>query len=253
MFAQERQKEIADSIKETGRVQVNDLAEKYHVTKDLIRKDLNVLEQQGLLKKVYGGAVAVRENLHEYSSASRKERNPEGREEIARKAVSLIHNNETIFLDISLTSVKIAELLVKSNLSVHVITNMLEVLNVLAPDKKTDVFFPGGTLNQERDGFWSALTIRNLSVCHIDKAFLGTVGIDLNKNTVSTYHESDGELKRKVMSLSSESYALADSHKFHEDGDYTYASVSDFTALITDSLLDESDKNMLGKEDVSIL
>lgn len=253
MFAQERQKEITDIVKETGRVQVNDLAEKYHVTKDLIRKDLNVLEQQGILKKVYGGAVAVRENLHEYSSISRKDRNPEGRQEIARKAVSLIHNNETIFLDISLTSVKIAELLVKSSLSVHVITNMLEVLNVLAPDTKTDVFFPGGTLNQERDGFWSALAIRNLSVCHIDKAFLGTVGIDLNKNTVSTYHEGDGELKRKVMSLSSESYALADSHKFHEDGDYTYASVSDFTAFITDSLLDESDKNKLGKEHVSIL
>lgn len=253
MFAQERQKEIADTIRETGHVQVNDLAEKYHVTKDLIRKDLNVLEQQGFLKKVYGGAVAVRENLHEYSSNSRKDRNSEGRKEIADKAFSLIHNGDTVYLDISLTSVEIARLIVKSSLSIHVITNMLEVLNVLAPDTKTDIFFTGGTLNQERDGFWSALSFKNLSVCHIDKAFLGTVGIDLNKHTVSTYHEGDGEFKREVIALASESYALADSHKFHEDGDYTYASVKDFTAFITDSALDESDRNILGKKHISIL
>lgn len=253
MFAQERQKEIAEAVKETGRVQVNDLAEKYQVTKDLIRKDLNVLEKQGLLKKVYGGAVAVRENLHDYSSVSRKDRNPEGRKEIAEKAFALIHNNETIYLDVSLTSVQIAKLIVQSNLSLHVVTNMLEVLNILSPDRKTDVFFPGGSLNSERDGFWSAVSIRNISSCHIDKAFLGTVGIDLNKKTVSTYHEGDGEMKREVLTLSSESYALADSHKFHEDGDYTYASLKDFTAFITDSALAESDRKKMKKEDIVIL
>ena len=72
MFAQERQQSIAEKIKAEGRVRVAQLAAEFAVTEDCIRKDLTVLEKQGLARKTYGGAVRVRENPHLYSSRDRR-------------------------------------------------------------------------------------------------------------------------------------------------------------------------------------
>lgn len=253
MFAKERQLEIADEVNRNGRVLVNDLAAKYNVTKDLIRKDLNVLERDGLVKKVYGGAVAVRDNPRLYTVNSRKEDNPEGRQEIAEKAAALIQEGDTIYLDVSVTSILIARILNTQNRKCKVITGMIDVLVELAPDENIQIFFLGGHINQERDGFWSAVSLNNLRHYHVDKAFLGTVGIDIDRNTVSTYHEGDGVLKAETFRLSKEIYALADTRKFHEDGEFTYAHLTDFTAMITDSTLEDELKKAMAEKEITVL
>lgn len=253
MFAKERQSEIAETVRRDGRVQVNDLADKYHVTKDLIRKDLNILEREGIVKKVYGGAVAVRENPRRYTAKSRKDINPEGRREIAQKAAGLIQEGDTVYLDVSVTSVMIAEILAETDIKCKVVTGMIGVLTALAEDENIRIFFLGGQINSERDGFWSSTSYANLGLCHIDKAFLGTVGIDAASDMVSTYHESDGALKAEAMRLSKETYALADTHKFHEDGEFTYARLTDFTAVITESSLDEEIQKLLQSRNIRTL
>lgn len=242
MLAEERKKEIAKTVEENGKVLVNDLAEKYQVTKDLIRKDLTVLENEGVLKKVYGGAIRVRKNTHHYTSYSRKNINREGKWIIAHKAISLIHENDTIYLDISITSVYIAQLINENHIHCKVITGMIDVLNELSKNEDVSIFFLGGFINKERDGFWSATSLMNVNTCHIDIAFLGLVGMDIEKNIISTYQESDGVLKTRVMELSNRKYALADAYKFNEDGEYIYAKLNDFDALISD---DTVDKNLI--------
>lgn len=191
MLAEERKK-IAKLVDEKGKVLVNDLAEHYQVTKDLIRKDLTVLENEGLLKKVYGGAIRIRKNTHHYASDTRKNINRKGKWIIAHKAIQLINAKDTIYLDVSITSVFIAQLINENHIQCKVITDMIDVLNELSKNDIVSIFFLGGSINKERDGFWSATSLINLNSCHIDVAFLGLVGIDAERNTISTYQESDG-------------------------------------------------------------
>ena len=103
---------------------------KYQVTEDCIRKDLAVLEKKGLLKKTYGGAMSIRTNPHLYSSLQRKDMNNEERIVIADKVISLLKNQDTIFLDISRTHVEVAKLFNQSTLTLNVITNMIEILDL---------------------------------------------------------------------------------------------------------------------------
>lgn len=64
VFVEERQALIIEELHQKGKVKVKELSERFHVSEDLIRKDLSALESKGLLKKAYGGAVLVRENIH---------------------------------------------------------------------------------------------------------------------------------------------------------------------------------------------
>ncbi len=179
MFAKERQDDIVNQVNLSGHVKVKELSLKYQVTEDCIRKDLSLLEKKGLLKKTYGGAMSLRKNPHLYSSIQRKDMNDKQRQEIAKKVISLLENQDTIYLDISRTNVEVAHLLNASSLSLIVITNMIEILDVLKDNQNISVVFIGGELNKERDGFWGGLSLQMIQQFKIDKAFLGVVGVQL--------------------------------------------------------------------------
>ena len=72
MFVEERQALILEELHEKGKVRVKELSERFQVSEDLIRKDLTALEEKGQLKKAYGGAVMVKENVHRKIAAQRK-------------------------------------------------------------------------------------------------------------------------------------------------------------------------------------
>lgn len=171
MFAQERQESIVSQVNIEGSVRVKDLSVKFAVTEDCIRKDLAILEKRGLLKKAYGGAVSVRQNPHMYNSEERKNTPNHERVLIAQKAMTLIHERDTIFLDVSLASVEIAKLLSESSLQMTVMTNMIDVLNILSHSSHISIVFIGGQLNQECDGFWGSLSVQMIQLFKIDKAF----------------------------------------------------------------------------------
>ena len=203
MFAQERQESIVSQVNAEGSVRVKDLSLKFEVTEDCIRKDLALLEKKGLLKKAYGGAVSVRLNE---------------RIVIGKKAFELIENQDTIFLDVSLTSLEIAKLLRESTLQVTVITNMIDVLNILNHCQHIAMIFIGGQLNQEGDGFWGTLALEMVKLFKIDKSFLGVVGVDTVNGKLSTYHIDDGMMKKNVIEQSQKSYLLCEERKLKEDG-----------------------------------
>ena len=101
MFVKERLDIIMSLLSENGKIEVNSLSRQFNVSKDLIRKDLQKLEDQGLLERTYGGAVPKRTIAKNLSVWSRLSSNTEEKKRIAKKAVTLINPNETIFLDIT--------------------------------------------------------------------------------------------------------------------------------------------------------
>lgn len=239
MFASERQDSIVIQVNNEGSVRVKDLSLQFDVTEDCIRKDLAVLEKKGLLKKAYGGAVSIRANPRMYNSEDRKKTPNDERVIIAKKAINSIENQDTIFLDISLTSIEIAKLLRDSHLNVTVITNMIDVLNLLNHCASISLIFIGGQLNQEGDGFWDSLAVSMIQLFKIDKAFLGVVGVNCENGMLSTYYIDDGVMKKEIIKQSRMSYLMCEDRKFKEDGSYIFASLNDMCSLIVSKNLDE--------------
>lgn len=232
MFAKERQDSIVNLVNAEGSVRVKDLSLQFEVTEDCIRKDLAILEKKGLLKKAYGGAVSVRQNPHMYNSEKRKETPNFERVIIAKKAIELLENEDTIFLDISLTSLEIAKLLRESSLQLTVVTNMIDVLNILNHCLHISIVFIGGQLNKEGDGFWGTLSMQMIRSFKVDKAFLGVVGVNTTNGQLSTYYVDDGFMKTTIIEQSQMNYLLCEERKFKEDGNFIFASLNDVSGLI---------------------
>lgn len=246
MFAQERQECIVEKVNQEGSVRVKELSIEFDVTDDCIRKDLAILEKKGLLQKAYGGAVRIKENPHLYNSADRKNLPNDERVIIAKKAISLLENQDTIFLDISLANVEIATQLRESHIQLTVITNMIDILNILCHCSHIQLIFVGGQLNNQGDGFWGSYSSQIVRSFKIDKAFLGVVGIDCLQGQVSTYYIDDGTMKKTIIEQSQVSYLLCEERKFKEYGNYVFGSLNDINGLIVSK--DLNDKLKLSLE-----
>ena len=235
MFLEERQEAILNLLSRDGKVRVKDLSEMFKVTEDCIRKDLGALEKQGKLKRTYGGAVVRRENLHMLEVSKHRNTDVEAKRRIAQAAVKLIHEKDMVFLDISTSNLAIAELLVKTDRDMTVVTNMIDILVVLARNPKIRLVFAGGKINKSRDGFWGGMTLDFISRLKPDIAFVGAVGVDVKENSVSTYDIEDGINKAAIVRVSKRAYVVAEARKLSSDGNYNYTTLDTLSGLITDS------------------
>ena len=235
MFLEERQEAILNLLARDGKVRVKDLSEMFKVTEDCIRKDLGALEKQGKLKRTYGGAVVRRENLHMLEVSKHRNTDVEAKRRIAQAAVKLIHEKDMVFLDISTSNLAIAELLVKTDREMTVVTNMIDILVVLARNPKIRLIFAGGKINKSRDGFWGGMTLDFISKLKPDVAFVGAVGVDVKENSVSTYDIEDGINKAAIVRVAKRAYVVAEARKLSNDGNYNYTSLDTLSGLITDS------------------
>ena len=132
-----------EELHANGKVKVKELSERFSVSEDLIRKDLSALEAKGLLKKAYGGAVLIRENIHRKIAAQRKDVNQEEKRGIAKAAVDQIQDGDVVFLDISTVNIRVARELVEREKQATIVTNMLEVVSILADSSLPLLIFIG--------------------------------------------------------------------------------------------------------------
>ena len=252
MFVEERQALIVQELHEKGRVKVKELSAKFNVTEDLIRKDLTALEEKGKLKKTYGGAVIVRENVHREIASQRKSLHLEEKQKIAKLALSLIKPGSIVFLDISTVNIELANLIAKHDVKATIVTNMLDVVNILVKSS-VNVIFIGGELDYGRDGFVGTLALEMLRKFRFDISFIGVVGVDVHENSVMTYMPNDGVTKKEIVSLSKNSYMVCEAEKFNQLGNYKFAEISDFTGVILDKKLSKDTAKVLKEYDIELL
>ena len=234
MFLEERHEQILKMLSESGKVLVKELAEKFGVTEDSIRKDLGTLEQEGKLKRTYGGAVAIREKIHVMEANKRRTIDVEAKRKIAASAFKLIKPRDMIFLDISTINIAIAEIMARSEGEYKVVTNMLDIIAILARNPKVDLICIGGRINKSRDGFCGGMTYEYVSRLKPDIAFIGAVGVNVKENSVSTYNIDEGITKAKIIQVSKSSYIVAQARKFSTDGNYNFSTLDSIAGIITD-------------------
>ncbi|MCH3967855.1 MAG: DeoR/GlpR family DNA-binding transcription regulator [Atopobiaceae bacterium] len=233
MFLKERQDAIVEQINACGRVTVSDLAARYEVTEDCIRKDLKTLADQGVLKRVYGGAIIVRAKP-ELNARKRIGTNATQKRAIAEKALAQIEDGDTIFLDVSTTNLALAQAIAASQRTLTVVSNMVDILQALAVSDAVTAIGTGGTMNLDQDGFYGAYTQEFLRALHFDRAFIGALGVDLGSGDVLTFDLDDGLTKRAAMQNAACAYLMVDANKFGAGGTYRFATLEDFDVVVTD-------------------
>lgn len=253
MMQQERHRQILAKLNLDGQVKVKELSDDFQVTQDCIRKDLAILEKAGLLKRIHGGAIRTRKNLHHYHVKERKSLHLAEKKIIAQKAIELIAPGAMVFLDVSTINLEIAKLIYQKDMNIVVVSNMIDIMNVFVQGGATRFLLLGGEFNRSRDGFVGSITIDQIRSYQFDLSFIGVVGIDLYEGKAMTYDVNDGLTKKAILASSKHRYMVAEKEKLHQDGNYVFADIADFTGLICEGALEEQDLAQLHQNEITII
>ncbi len=237
MYAEERQHEIVTLARGLGRVSVTDLAGRYNVTSETIRRDLDALASRGLLSRVHGGAVPVDKlRLAEASLRERQGSLPEQKLAIAERAVALLPDREglTVLLDAGTTTARMCALL-PPRVSM-VVTNSVPIAGELADRGDVGVLLLGGQVCGLTQATVGAEAQEALARLRVDAAFIGTNGFSVDHG-FSTPDPAEAAVKRAMIAASRNVYVLADSSKFGADYLVAFAGLDEVDALVTDARL----------------
>lgn len=249
MFPRERRQAIADYIDAEGHATVEELAQRFDVSVDSIRKDLKVLVSEGKCKREYGGATRIgpekteAQLLHETLDSFTAADEEKSRRAVAARAYLEINDGDAIFLDVSLTCLYIAELLAAGDKRCIVTTNMVDIPTVLAKNPKVTALATGGYLSPDMRGFTGPTTISLLEPLLFEKAFISCSSIFVPKRAVMADVMDNGLVKQRAIENAAYKFLLAEEWKFSSRAGYRFASVTDFTAVVTD----ETDVAVLGQ------
>ncbi len=253
MFSNQRRDLIASLIQSTGHVSVKDLANRFNLSEDSIRKDLADLEAQGVLKRTYGGAISSAKSLLINQANQRRLNHVLAKRSIAIAAANLLKPNRLAFLDVSSISVALAQALQPSNSSLKIFTNMIDVLVILARNPNIELYFAGGLINQSRDGFSDVLNLEFTSKFRPDLAFIGASGVDFKNNSLSVNNPAEGVHKARIIEISKETYVMAESQKIGVIGSYHFSTIDKVRGLITEKKLSEEESSLAEKLGVKII
>jgi Transcriptional regulators of sugar metabolism len=178
MFNEERKKEILSAISDKGNVKVSELSKAYNVSEVTIRKDLQELEEEGLVKRVHGGAVLDHSIKFEPTFSEKADKFINEKSIIGKAAAALIEDGDTIALDAGTTTLQVAKHITARNLTV--VTNSLDIAVELAEKQNIEVIVVGGILRLETRALVGPVADMALDNIRVDKAFVGTNGISLN-------------------------------------------------------------------------
>ncbi|MDQ0192481.1 DeoR/GlpR family DNA-binding transcription regulator [Paenibacillus wynnii] len=226
LFEEERKRSIVQFVEKHSRGSVQELSQEMGVSESTVRRDLKELEEARLLKRTHGGAVSLQSVNFEAAISDKEDRFLDEKLRIARKAVEMIKAGDAILLDGGTTTLQIAREL-KSFSDIKVITNSIMVLNELKDCRNLEVSITGGMLRQDTMAFVGPMTERSLEMVRVDKAFLGTNGMDLREG-ITTPNMLEAATKRKMISVAKQVVLVADHSKI---GQVSFCKVADLAEM----------------------
>lgn len=238
MFATERQGQILDLVNEKGTVKIGELTRLFSVSVETIRRDLLELERQNCLRRVHGGALRIPRNGEYPDRSERTERNRARKAELVQNAVGLIHENDTIMVDCGSTAVEFARMLTEHFERLTVITNALDVFEVLRRKERYELYLCSGFFMSRENSFYGSWTLEGLERFHAETAFIFPSAISMQYG-IMDYDRELYCVQRKMMELSNRTVFCADSGKFEKSGLLKLADVREGCMIVTDSALED--------------
>jgi DeoR/GlpR family transcriptional regulator of sugar metabolism len=234
--AHDRRALIGQSITFEGWASVVELAKRYEVSQVCIRRDLQELEAEGMLKRVRGGAVPSGLNSLTDIYGQRAAKKVEAKRRIAREAAKLIEPNDRIILDSGSTIAELARLIptvVPVGHHLRVITGSCPVVDALTPYPQIQLLVLGGMYLHQYRTLVGPQTLQGLGGLHVDKMFMGSDGVTVETGT-TTANVLEAEVTQAMASSAATLIVVADSSKIGLTGFTTVMPMRDVDILITD-------------------
>ena len=250
MLNEERRRSILKTLHREGRVLVTELASQFRTSQITIRKDLEVLDNQGVIQRTHGGALPVQAGalldptLREKEKLHRKEKM-----RIAMAAAKLVEEGESVLLDSGTTTTAIARAL-KDASKLTVITNATNIAAELA-GTNVEVILTGGTLRKNSFSLVGPLAEQTLRQLSADILFLGVDGFD-TKAGLFTPNLLEAQVNRIMVEIATRTVAVCDSSKFGRRSLCNIVPTSAVNQVITDKNISKHDLQTLREAGVSV-
>lgn len=246
----ERQRGIHNLAQRNGSVDVAELARRFDVTPETIRRDLSELQAQGLLRRVHGGAVLVERNHYEPTLSARNVQNLDEKLAIAKMALDEIPANGSVMIDSGSTGQKLAEFF-PGDRNVHVVTNSLPTALTLAQRGVNEITVLGGGVRINTLAMVDAATVEAVRLIRVDVLFISCDGLSFQRGLTAPLR-AEWEVKRAMIDSARRIVALVDQSKLGNDLMYSYADLEDLDVLITDRRADDEAVSLIAGRGVDV-
>jgi DeoR/GlpR family transcriptional regulator of sugar metabolism len=250
-FVEERRSQILNFVKANNRANVTELAEKLNVTETTIRRDLLILENEGVIHRTHGGVIK-REVQSLWQTTSLEERlifHKEEKNRIASFVAQLISENESIMIDCGSTTYCVAEKLYTKN-NLLVITNSPEISRIFIRGENK-VLLIGGELMQGTYSITGPIAEAEIRNFHTDKAIIGVSALSV-KDGLFSASPQEGEIKHLMIMNAQEAIIVVDSSKLNSNALYLFHDYTNVNKIVTDKKIEKEAANALKKRGIEV-
>jgi DeoR/GlpR family transcriptional regulator of sugar metabolism len=230
-----RRKAIQQELVLRGTASVRELSQLLGVSSPTIRRDLESLQRDSLLKRTFGGAEVCNTRYVELAFADREKQNLEGKQAIAKMAIKLLRPHYTVFLNDGSTMLALAREIIASDLELFIITPALNLANLLVESPHLTVYLTGGLVRRKTLSVSGPHAEALVERFNADIALVSADGFSVDQG-LSYIDPSDAELANRLVHRAKKSVALVTSDKLGASARVTAVSVSDVDLLITDKI-----------------
>ena len=235
MWSKERHQRILALLHSNQRVNANDLAEVLDVSRETVRRDLLELELSGLVDRVHGGAVLPSKD-GEAPFEARKNANYKAKQNIARKAVSLITPGSSIMVDAGTTTTAFGEALAKLS-GIMVVTNSIDIAQTIrAAGADIDLILLGGQIVSDVPATYGELTLSEIARFNVDQVFIAPVAVDAAQGAFS-FDIKEAEVARAMVARARKTVLLCDRSKLGATSRVRFCEANQIDILVTDDLV----------------
>ena len=230
---EERIHQIHELLIEKKRISLDELCENFGVSKNTIRRDINELEEQGIIQKVYGGIVLKEAEIMSLEPFSAREiRNINEKKKIAAVAAALVNDGEVIYIDSGTTTMHLLPHLAEKNF-LTIVTASVYVLELATRYSNLNVIATGGNLQPPIKALVGPSVLDCIRNYNFSKIFLASTGITIEHGATNA-SPLECEVKRELVRKSCAKYLLVDNSKFDVASLMTYSNLTDLDNIITD-------------------
>lgn len=230
MLKEERQHLILSQLQEDKKVLSSDLSARLGVSEDTIRRDLKELASEGKLLKVHGGGMITSQHLYSYRDEEIYDR--EKKQVLARKALTLIEDNDVLIIGGGTTNMELVSLM-PPDLGVTVFTYSLPIAMRLSEHPKVEVIMFGGRIMKQAQVTVGLDMIQYISKLRADSCFLGSSGIHIDSGLMEIDWEIS-QLKRAIVEVSDKVIVMSTLEKIDTKQRFLVCGLDNIDVLITE-------------------
>jgi DeoR/GlpR family transcriptional regulator of sugar metabolism len=249
VLTQERRQRVLDLVSKRGFVGLAELAKAVKVSESTLRRDLDHWDEQGLLKRIHGGAMFVGDDSSLPALEERSGSQIAEKRQVARAAAERIRDGDAVLLDGGTTTLEVARLLVGRPL--QIVTNSLPIANLFASSRETDLVMLGGYVYPRTGVALGPLTVRMMQDIHVHQTILSIGGLTerglFNSNLLLV------EAERQMMQCADEVVVVADHTKIGRSNLAFLSALEAIDLLIVDAGLEPNQRKLLENGEVKML